>query len=79
MPIYEYSCRKCGHEFEVLIRKESDLPGKCVKCGAPMPVKGLSAFAVSAKDPTSGCETCPSASSSLAGGQCASGKCPFSS
>lgn len=30
MPIYEYSCRACGHEFETLVRPGST-PG-CPKC-----------------------------------------------
>ena len=32
MPIYEYTCKSCGHEFEALVRK-----GKtpvCASCGA---------------------------------------------
>jgi putative FmdB family regulatory protein len=34
MPIYEYECRKCGHEFDVL-QKVSDAPlRKCPECGA---------------------------------------------
>ena len=32
MPIYEYSCNSCGHEFEVLVRK-SDLPA-CPECAS---------------------------------------------
>ncbi len=33
MPIYEYTCTKCGHEFEVM-QKFSDKPiRKCEKCG----------------------------------------------
>jgi putative FmdB family regulatory protein len=33
MPIYEYSCKACGHEFEVL-QKLTDKPvRKCEKCG----------------------------------------------
>jgi len=32
MPIYEYQCTKCGHEFEVL-QKFSDAPlSTCPKC-----------------------------------------------
>ena len=33
MPIYEYVCKKCGHQFEKLVRH-----GKtpvCASCGAP--------------------------------------------
>jgi putative FmdB family regulatory protein len=33
MPIYEYRCSACGHEFEV-IQKFSDKPiKKCAECG----------------------------------------------
>ena len=31
MPIYEYTCRGCAHQFEALIRG-TDVPG-CPKCG----------------------------------------------
>ena len=30
MPIFEYKCRGCGHEFEALVRK-SDIPA-CPSC-----------------------------------------------
>jgi putative FmdB family regulatory protein len=33
MPIYEYTCKACGHEFEV-IQKITDKPiRKCERCG----------------------------------------------
>lgn len=36
MPLYEYECTACGHQFEV-IRKFSDPPEeKCPKCGGPV-------------------------------------------
>jgi putative FmdB family regulatory protein len=36
MPLYEYICEACGHQFEV-IQKFSDPPlEKCPKCGAPV-------------------------------------------
>ena len=31
MPIFEYACRKCGHEFETLVRPGSDAPS-CPSC-----------------------------------------------
>lgn len=35
MPIYEYHCGKCGHEFEVL-QKHFDVDEvPCERCGAP--------------------------------------------
>jgi putative FmdB family regulatory protein len=33
MPIYEYTCEKCGEEFEKLVFKSSTTPN-CPKCGA---------------------------------------------
>lgn len=36
MPIYEYKCKKCGHEFEE-IQKFSDKPiAECAKCKGPV-------------------------------------------
>jgi putative FmdB family regulatory protein len=32
MPLYDYSCRKCGHQFEALVRASTK--PKCAKCGA---------------------------------------------
>lgn len=32
MPIYEYACQQCSHEFETLVRNADDKP-KCPKCG----------------------------------------------
>ena len=35
MPIYEYKCSKCGHEFEVLQRHYDVDEAPCEACGAP--------------------------------------------
>jgi len=36
MPLYEYKCTKCGHEFEAL-QKAKDKPLEiCPKCGGPL-------------------------------------------
>lgn len=32
MPIYEYTCKSCQHQFEALVRKD-DVP-KCASCGS---------------------------------------------
>lgn len=32
MPIYEYRCEACGHEFEKLVRPTQDEPSTCVEC-----------------------------------------------
>ena len=34
MPIYEYECGKCGHDFEALQKVGDGLLRKCPKCGA---------------------------------------------
>lgn len=31
MPVYEYTCRECGHSFEALVRR--DTPAACASCG----------------------------------------------
>ncbi len=46
MPLYEYSCRECGHAFEVLQsmgEHGDDLP--CPGCGAVGADRRLSTFA----------------------------------
>lgn len=42
MPIYEYACRACGHEFETLVRA-SETPS-CAKCASADLEKKLSVF-----------------------------------
>jgi putative FmdB family regulatory protein len=43
MPIYEYVCAKCGHEFETLVRSGST--PDCPTCHATELEKKLSVFA----------------------------------
>ena len=45
MPIYEYQCSKCSHQFE-MIRGIFDRGGKivCPKCGDPKPQQVVSSF-----------------------------------
>ena len=46
MPLYDYVCSKCGHEFEVLIRPGSADPS-CSECGSTELERLLTNFAVS--------------------------------
>jgi len=46
MPIFEYSCRACGHEFETLVRA-AEAPS-CTGCGSAELDKKLSVFAAPA-------------------------------
>ena len=32
MPIYEYRCRDCGHQFERLVRTFEPVEGRCPAC-----------------------------------------------
>jgi len=46
MPIYEFVCEDCGHDFEELVRSLMDpaVP-MCPKCGRPRARRKLSVFA----------------------------------
>jgi putative FmdB family regulatory protein len=43
MPIYEYACNQCGHEFETLVR--SGAAPDCPSCRSTDLAKKLSVFA----------------------------------
>jgi putative FmdB family regulatory protein len=49
MPIYEYICRACGHEFEVLVRPASTAP-VCLSCQSSDLERVVSGFAVSSEN-----------------------------
>jgi putative FmdB family regulatory protein len=46
MPIHDFRCRTCGHEFEALVRAQ-DPPTRCASCSGADVEKLLSGFAVS--------------------------------
>jgi putative FmdB family regulatory protein len=77
MPIYEYTCRKCGHGFEHLARRLSEPAPRCPKCGAAGPTKGFSSFSAGRAQSRTPCEggSCPSMGPGAP--SCAGGKCPF--
>ena len=43
MPFYEYQCRACGHEFEVLQKVSDPVQKKCPSCGKNQLTKLVSA------------------------------------
>ncbi|HEX3704250.1 MAG TPA: zinc ribbon domain-containing protein [Vicinamibacterales bacterium] len=53
MPIYDFHCRACGHEFEALVRPQ-DAPGAltCPTCQSRDLERLLSTFAVSSAEKT---------------------------
>jgi putative FmdB family regulatory protein len=76
MPIYEYRCKKCGQEFELLV-SASTTDVSCPECSSPKVTRKFSPFAVgtssrapsreSASGPRSSGHSC----SSCGGGHCA--------
>jgi putative FmdB family regulatory protein len=58
MPIHEYACRSCHHEFETLVRA-AETPS-CESCGSTELDKKLSVFATQGGAPEApmGCGTC---------------------
>lgn len=49
MPLYEYACRSCQHQFELLVREHTVL--ECPECHGIELEKQLSVFAVGADSP----------------------------
>lgn len=47
MPIFEFRCASCGHQFEALVR--STEPPRCPACESATLEKQLSVFAVSTR------------------------------
>lgn len=63
MPLHEYACTECGHEFEELIRRSGQKVA-CPKCGAAKVTRKFSVIGgVVAKSAAPACESgrCPSA------------------
>ncbi len=73
MPIFEYVCKECQHEFEALVFGKQK--AECPKCQSKKLEPQLSVFAVSAK---SGATSQPSFSAESAGpcGSCGNARGP---
>ena len=66
MPIYEYSCPKCNHEFETLVLKSGEKV-LCPACGCPKVNRLMSGFAHKSEggkmvSSSSGCASCNASS-----------------
>ena len=48
VPIYDFRCRKCGHEFEAVVRPQDT--AECPTCRSQDLVKLLSSFAVTSPE-----------------------------
>jgi putative FmdB family regulatory protein len=61
MPIYEYDCRDCGKEFELLVSSERLADQQtCPNCASDRLTRKFSAFA----SPSSSSQACPAKGSS---------------
>lgn len=74
MPLYEYTCKKCGSAVELLIR--SDEQPECPECGSKRLEKLLSVPAAHVAD-SSSLPVCPPCGEGNCGmPPCAGGTCP---
>ena len=73
MPIYEFTCKKCGEEFEELVSSGGGDVVECPKCSATAVERRMSAFAFKSggkftpSSGGSGCSSCSSSSCSSCG------------
>ena len=52
MPLYDFRCRACGHEFEALVRPQDASAPQCPACQHRELEKLLPTFAVSSAEKT---------------------------
>jgi putative FmdB family regulatory protein len=52
MPIYDFHCRACGHDFEALVRPQDPTPTRCPSRQHVDLERLLSSFAVSTAEKT---------------------------
>ncbi|MBM4049373.1 MAG: zinc ribbon domain-containing protein [Planctomycetes bacterium] len=71
MPIYEYECGKCDHQFEKLVRPSEKV--KCPECGSGQLRKRFSV--ISARSGARGVDTCKESTPSCSPTRCRSGVC----
>ncbi len=75
MPIYEYTCRDCGKDSEILVRG-GDTPIECRSCGSEKVERKLSAFSFSAASVRKASPACaPACGGGFERGACGSGGC----
>jgi putative FmdB family regulatory protein len=72
MPIYEFTCKKCKHDFEELIFNRSEKVA-CPECGSKKVVRAMSVFSHSSggtyrSSAGSSCTSCAKSSCAGCGG-----------
>lgn len=64
MPLYEYQCQDCEHDFERMVRFfDADRPQECPHCGSDQTMKRISTFATSGAGATASSGSSSSCSS----------------
>jgi len=71
MPIYEFACSKCHHEFETLIRSSEKNRVQCPQCGSRKAGRKYSVFASSGRSNSQDPPACTSNPRSC--GRCGTG------
>ena len=75
MPIFEYACKKCGHQFEALLKSASDPAPECPECHASGAKRLLSRFAAASKTAFGSCKMSNDCMAAAQGGGCGCGCC----
>jgi putative FmdB family regulatory protein len=52
MPLFDFHCRACGHQFEALVRPQDPSPPACPSCHSADLERQLPTFAVSSEEKT---------------------------
>ena len=73
MPIFEYSCKKCGHTFEALLKSASDPAPECPECHASGAKRLLSRFAAASKTEFGSCKMSKDCMAAAQSGGCGCG------
>ncbi len=71
MPIYEYRCEQCTHEFEALVMRRDETV-QCPQCHGEHLKKLMSAHAVGSGAPDTACGAAPCSPEPM----CGAGACP---
>jgi putative FmdB family regulatory protein len=58
MPLFEYLCKECGHEFERIVPRYDSRTG-CPRCASNRVEKQLSVFSVSGGEARDTADTAP--------------------
>jgi putative FmdB family regulatory protein len=76
MPIFEYACQDCGHEFEALTRSSAHAEQpECPRCHSVQLLKKLSVFATATPGAGSGADRLPAFADGPGGAVAPCGAC----